>query len=923
MTASNKLWLLPGGCLGNACLTTLLRPHLPDWPEHSCTYWSQCRVPKLHEVTATSSLLYEDKERYDRHLDFANTSFIPPDLNAIHMEKNDVYTDVEEKSSLIQKASRRSKLTTWCRKHSKIVTAVAIMILLLPLLGLLALRKTAADWTSPIVYPSPKGYGAGDWDEAFQKATAMVAKMTLAEMNNITIGVTGHGTGCVGVSGGAPRVGFPGFCLHDAGNGVRNTDGVNAYASGLHVGASWNSTLAYERAKYMGAEFKNKGVNVALGPVVGPIGRIAEGGRNWEGFGSDPYLNGILGAQSVIGLQESVIASVKHFIANEQETNRNPITKDVQVIASTSANIDDTTMHELYLWPFQDLVYAGAGCVMCSYNRINQTYGCENSKTTNGFLKGELDFQGFLVSDWNAQHSSDDSANAGLDMAMPTSSYWDNNQLVDAVNSGDVNKTRLIDMATRIIATWYQFGQDDPDFPKLGGGLPADLLQPHQYVDAKDPSSKPSLLQQAIEGHVLVKNTNKALPLSKPSLMSVFGYDATAEQSFTPGPQDLGAGIMQDFFAVNWQSINLNAAQLAELAGNIPLTSPPRTAKGMLFTGGGSGSNTPAYMLSPFDALQAQAYEDDTAVFYDFTSTDPNVAASSEACLVFLNAYAAESWDMGGLTDPDSDDLVNNVASKCKSTIVVIHNAGIRLVDAWIEHPNVTAVMFAHLPGQDAGRALIQLLYGEASPSGRLPYTVAKSEDDFGDLLGPCIDVSINPQCDFTEGVNIDYRGFLAREVVPRYEFGYGLTYSSFSYSNLVINVNTTATNNGTENASVYTDGDTDNSNRPDVGVGGLDSLFESAGNIQATITNTGEVAASEVAQLYIQTPSMTTRALRGFEKVYIQPGGSAQVTFKLRQKDVSSWDAEAQAWIVPKGSFQVLVGKSVLDVQLNGTFTT
>lgn len=194
----------------------------------------------------------------------------------------------------------------------------------------------------------------------------MVSEMTLEEMNNVTLGIADGSTGCVGTSGSVPRLGFPGFCLHDAGNGVRNTDGVNAYASGLHVGATWNATLAYERAAFMGAEFKRKGVNVALGPVVGPIGRIAEGGRNWEAFAADPYLDGVLGAQSVRGLQESVIASVKHFVAYEQETNRNPIAGKDNTTESTSANLDDQTMHELYLWPFQDLVYAGAGCVMCS-----------------------------------------------------------------------------------------------------------------------------------------------------------------------------------------------------------------------------------------------------------------------------------------------------------------------------------------------------------------------------------------------------------------------------------------------------------------------------------------------------------------------------------------------------------------------------
>ena len=768
-----------------------------------------------------------------------------------------------------------------------------------------------------------QGYGPGNWSDAYSKASTMVAKMSLEEMNNITYGISDPRTGCVGVSGGVPRLGFPGLCLHDAGNGVRNTDGVNAYASGVHIGASWNASLAYERAQYMGTEFKKKGVNVALGPVVGPTGRIAEGGRNWEGFAADPYLNGILGAQSVIGLQESVISSVKHFVAYEQETNRNPISQNGETILSTSANLDDQTMHELYLWPFQDLVYAGAGCVMCSYNRINNTYACENSKTMNGILKGELNFQGFVVSDWVGQHSGIPSADAGLDMAMPTSSYWDDKQLADAVNSQDLNKTRLIDMATRIVATWYQFGQDNTTSTQLGAGMPPDLLTPHVYTDAKDPASKASLLEQAIEGHVLVKNTNGALPLSQPAVISIFGYDAITEPSFTPGSTEVN-GQSEVLFPTNWGAIDLSLNQMADIASNVPLSNPPETAMGTLIVGGGSGSNTPAYINSPYDALQAQAYEDGTSIFYDFSSTDPNVAGSSDACLVFINEYASEVWDRPGLADPDSDELVGNVVSKCNNTIVVIHNAGIRLVDAWIENPHVTAVLYAHLPGQDAGRSLVSVLYGDVSPSGRLPYTVAKSPDDYGDLQGPCKDSGTSPQCDFTEGVNIDYRSFLARNVTPRYEFGYGLTYSSFAYSNLEVSVNATATDNSSITAPVYTNGTTNqNSDNPAIGVGGLLSLFESVGTVSATIANTGKVGAAEVAQLYIQTPAMTTRALRGFQKVSVESGSTAQVTFDLRRKDVSSWDTVQQAWIVPSGKFEVLIGKSVLDVQLNGSFTT
>ncbi|KAM3415087.1 hypothetical protein BST61_g10220 [Cercospora zeina] len=744
--------------------------------------------------------------------------------------------------------------------------------------------------------------------------------MSPKDMNNITIGFGNAGTGCVGVSGSSTKVNFPGLCLHDAGNGVRDTDGVNAYASGISVGASWNSTLAYERAVFMGAEFKKKGVNVALGPVVGPLGRVLTSGRNWEGFASDPFLDGVLAAESIRGLQQSVIACVKHLVGNEQETNRNPINDDDGTIPSSSSNIDDRTMHELYLWPFQDAVKAGVGSVMCSYNRINQSYGCENSKIMNGMLKGEMNFQGFVVSDWAAQHSSLDSANAGLDMAMPNSDYWDDNKLADARDGFD--GARLVDMATRILATWFHFGQDDPDFPSLGIGMPDDILKPHKYVDAKDPAAKSSLLRQAIEGHVLVKNVNNSLPLVKPRTLSVFGYDAIAQSHFNPGTRD---------WTQNREAIDLSQPQEQQIMRNQPMSDAPSKFMGTLIVGGGSGSNVPAYISSPCDALQAKAYDDDTSIFYDFTSYDPRVVPDSDACLVFINEYASEAWDRPGLADEESDDLVRSVASQCNNTIVAIHNAGPRLVDDWIENDNVTAVIFAHLPGQDAGRAVVSLLYGDTSPSGRLPYTVAQKVSDYGDMAGPCIDQSRDPQCDFEEGVNIDYRSFLARSTTPRFEFGYGLTYSSFDYSGLsIINMNASATADSPSTAPVYANGTTDhNADRNDMGVGGLNTLFENVGTISATIKNTGTVTAAEVAQLYIQIPvpkdslgkSSNTRVLRGFQKVEITPGQETQVQFALRRKDISYWNSQNQTWVVPSGDFEVYVGKSVLDTPLTSSF--
>lgn len=558
---------------------------------------------------------------------------------------------------------------------------------------------------------------------------------------------------------------------------------------------------------------------------------------------------------------------------------------------------------------------------MGSYNRINGTYACENSKAINSLLKGELNFQGFVVSDWNAQHSGIESANGGLDMAMPTSPFWDKNQLSDAVNNKDLNETRLTDMAIRIVATWYQFGQDDPSFPTTGVGMAADLLMPHEYVDAKDPMAKTSLLQQAIEGHVLVKNTNSALPLSKLRVMSIFGYDAIAQPSFNP---------TESIFAQNWENIGLNSSGQQEIATNEPLSQAPQKAMGTLISGGGSGSNSPAYINSPYDALQQRAYDDDTSIFYDFESISPGVVSGSDACLVFINEYASEAWDRPGLADGESDDLVKSVASQCNNTIVVIHNAGIRLVDAWIDNVNITAVIFAHLPGQDAGRSIVQLLYGEASPSGRLPYTVAKKASDYGGLESPCIVTSDSPQCDFSEGVNIDYRSFVARDVTPRYAFGYGLTYSTFDYSGLNIDMNATSTANAPSTAPVYENGTTNqNIDNDDVIVGGLQSLFENVGTISATIKNTGNVSASEVAQLYLQIPvpkedigkNPNTRVLRGFQKVRIEPGESAKVDFSLRRKDCSYWNVQNQSWITPDGQYDVYVGKSVLDVPLMGSF--
>ncbi|KAI1111326.1 glycoside hydrolase superfamily [Nemania sp. NC0429] len=740
---------------------------------------------------------------------------------------------------------------------------------------------------SPPVYPSPKGTGTGDWASAYAQARALVSQLSREEKVNLTGGVDAHSS-CSGTIPAIPRVNFPGLCLSDAGNGPRTTNFVSSWPAGISVGASWNRELAHERAVGMGGEFRTKGVNVALGPVVGPLGRIASGGRNWEGFSNDPYLCGALAYQTVQGIQSTgVITSTKHFIANEQETNRNPEDN----VTAVSSNIDDKTMHELYLWPFQDAVKAGTGNIMCSYNRVNNSYGCANSKTLNGLLKTELGFQGFVVSDWGAQHAGVATALAGMDMVMPSGSpLWAGN-LTEAVNNGSVSEARLDDMATRILATWYKMNQN-ASFPTTGVGMPYDLAAAHERVIATSPSNKDVLVQSAIESHVLLKNTNGALPLRSPRLISLFGYSAKSFSAYTPG-------------AKGWNDGSEAAAQEhMQIAPD-----------GTLISGGGSGANQPAYVSSPFEALSLRAYEDGSSLWWDFESGDPAVDQSSDACIVVGNAFAAEGWDRLGLHDDFTDALITNVAGKCNNTIVVFHNAGARLVDRFVDHPNVTALLFAHLPGQDAGRALVSILYGEVSPSGKLPYSVPRNESDLGALANataPDGVYALFPQSDFAEGVGIDYRGLDARNVTPRYEFGFGLSYAAFAYSDLAVSAVDGA------DLARYPSGE--------VVAGGQEDLWDPLVRVSATLRNEGPVTAAEVAQLYVGIPDgdagAPPRQLRGFVKPVLQAGAETVVRFELTRRDLSVWDVAAQKWALPSGEFRVWVGGSSRDLPLAGTLT-
>ncbi|KAF7596625.1 hypothetical protein BBP40_000547 [Aspergillus hancockii] len=726
---------------------------------------------------------------------------------------------------------------------------------------------------SPAVYPTPVGNGStsATWKDAYQRAKALIAQMTVEEKANLT---RGHDGQCVGNSGAIPRLSIPQLCFADAPDGVRGQEFVSAFPAGIHVAATWDRSLMYQYGHALGQEYYGKGINVALGPVAGPLGRVARGGRNWEGLSADPYLAG--GGMGAItkGIQDAgVIATAKHWLLNEEEWRRNP----GDMGEALSSNVDDRTLHELYAFPFMDSLREGVGSVMCSYQRANHSYGCQNSKLLNGVLKTELGFEGFVVSDWEAQHAGVASANAGLDIVMPDGGFWGRN-LTDAVNNGSVSSERLDDMATRILATWYYAGQE-VDYPSPGVYPESEK---HDPIDVQ--ADHAGLIRKiGSAGTVLVKNVNGTLPFSNSTrFLSVYGYDATVSAAPWTNPSRYGGGYEVNF---GWNTLN-----------------------GTLVTGGGSGGSTPPYVVSPFQALQERIYRSRGTLRWNFYSENPTPAyVNSDVCLVFINAYASEAFDRTSLTDKFSDNLVRNVAANCTNTVVIIHSTGIRTVDAWINHPNVTAVLFAGLPGQESGHSLVDILYGDVSPSGRLPFTVAKNESDYGHLLNSTVSFDAFPEVNFTEGLYIDYRAFDRDGIEPRFEFGFGLSYTTFEYSELRI----TPTGNST---SPFVD--------PSIPIiqGGHPELWDVLFIVTCSIANTGDVSAAEVAQLYVEIPNAPARQLRGFESVPLEPGETKQVVFPVTRRDLSIWDVVAQQWRLQAANYTAFIGSSSKNFHLNGT---
>ncbi|KAJ4480165.1 beta-D-xylosidase/beta-D-glucosidase [Lentinula aciculospora] len=765
-------------------------------------------------------------------------------------------------------------------------------------------RRDSDDFANSTLWPAPAANGGKAWTKAFAKAKATVAQLTPEELFNLTVGLDGR---CVGNTAPVPRFNIPEFCFGDGPAGVRDVEGVSQFPAELTTAATWDRDLMYRRNKAMGQEFYDQGVHIPLAPVSGgPLGRSPLEGRAWEGGFTDPYACGEAAYQYVTAFVDSGVASVaKHWILYEQELNRNPHglqTKNASWPGGTqlpvSSNIDDKPMHEVYMWAFAEAVRAGTTHVMCSYNQINNTHSCSNAKSLNGLLKTELNFQGAIMSDWGGHWDTFPSMYNGMDMSMPGSQldsllgdFWAD--CVELINNGTVAEDIVREKVVRILTPYYHLGQDVnplPDFIYNTIGPPY-VNDTAGYRNVRKSGTADLIKEIGMSSVTLLKNTG-GLPLKTPQRVAVLGDDAT-----------------DNIYGANSCGATNSACLITNLNGTLTI-------------GFGAGSAYSPYIVTPFDALKQRAIQDNTEVYGMFADSNSTTAVAaiqtmlplSDVTIVFVNRWFGRGMDAPSLDlTGDADYLVEQAVSYSSNVVVVIHATGVVNIEKWADNPNVTAIVAAYLPGQESGAGLVPILYGDVSPSGKIPWTWGKSLDDYPPN-GIVTDMVYSPQSNFTEGSFIDYRWFDKYNITPRYEFGYGLSYTTFKYSQLSISKKSSK-----DSTSIM------DTAEPFVGYDGSNSLYDVLFTASAKITNTGDYTASEVAQLYISIPEdgQPVRVLRGFDKVKdIKPGASATASFAIRRKDVSAWSTVDQHWYVPNGTFTISVGASSRNLLLNTTWT-
>ena len=694
-----------------------------------------------------------------------------------------------------------------------------------------------------------------------QRADLVVKELTLEEK----IGLL-HGVGMptdepvtlenapsnrgVGYMVGVPRLGIPGIDMSDAAYGVRSS-GVNgrystALPSNVAAAASWDPEAAFSYGALIGRELRAQGFNMSLGGGVN-LTREPRNGRTFEYLGEDPVLAGTLIAKLIAGTQSAhVIGDIKHFAFNDQESGRD----------SVNIHIDKRAARESDLLAFEIGITDGhPAAVMCSYNRVNGDFACEKQFLLNEFLKKDLHFPGFVLSDWGGTHSDVKASAAGLDNEEPGSFFY-SKRYQAAVEAGKIPVAELDEHVHRILRSMFAAGVID--FPRQRSVV--------------DPFLGMSIARKIEESSiVLLKNEQAALPLDPAKLHTIVVIGAHSDVGMISGG---------------------GSAQVDPIGGNAIM--PPGQ--------GATGWQQQIWFpTSPLKAIQARAPK--ASVTYN-AGTDPATAAAfakdADVAIVFAYQWESEGMDLPSLSLPQhQDDLIAAVAAANPHTIVVLET-GSPVTMPWVAAP--AGILEAWYGGSDGANALGNVLFGTVNPSGKLPNTFPKSEADlphptvtqpppdsgFSGPVSPEQWAAGRPafQVKYDEGLKVGYKWYDAEKKPVLFPFGFGLSYTTYAYSDL----------------SVATEGKV---------------------KVTFTVANTGARSGWETAEVYAALPASAQeppKRLVGFSKVKVDAGAKQVVTVEIDPKYLSIFDVATDAWTLLPGSYTIMVGGSSQDLPLKAT---
>ena len=786
-------------------------------------------------------------------------------------------------------------------------------------------------------------------------AEAIASKMTLSEKIGLIAGEKSFYTRTY------PDLGIPQIRMADGPQGIRNNTQSTMYPSGVLTASTWNRSLVEELGHGLGRDAKARGVSILLGPGVN-IYRAPMCGRSYEYFGEDPYLAGETAKHYIIGVQsEGVIATVKHFAANNQEWSRH----------HASSDVDERTLHEIYFPAFRKSVQeAGVGAVMNSYNPLFGVHATENGWLNIDVLRDQWGFKGILMSDWTSVYSTSGAANNGLDLECPKAVYFTEEKLIPLIEAGVVCEEAITEKVVHILQTFIAF--DMLDTPRQDTTIALDNVQ-----------SKAVALELARQGAVLLKNEGRLLPVKKgkalvmgpnadrvptgggsgfvhpystvslyeglkklrgeknvklltddelfvnivdevftDSTFAVRGFKAEYYASVKPVGKPFKVqvdsalthywkygspfkGLPDDKFSVVWTGC-WKAPKDGLVRFSMGGDDGYRVSIDGKILGGDWGnhsySSRDVFFTAEAGRMYTVKYEffdnagEATAIFsagqMDMNKLESSVEESDNVifCGGFDSSTEGEGFDRP-FRLPSGQLKVMNMLSELTDRLVVVLNAGGGVdFNGWSE--NVNAVLMAWYPGQEGGAALAEIISGKISPSGKLPISMENVWED-NPVHDSYYDSRNVPhkRIEYKEGVFVGYRGYDRNGIAPRYPFGFGMSYTTFSYSGLEVE---------------KMDGD--------------------IVNVSFDITNTGKMDAWETAQVYVSDKTASVprpvKELKGYDKVYIPKGKTVRVSVDLDSEAFSFYDVKTHGFVIEPGDFTIYVGPSSAELPLKADVT-